>query len=97
FSYEDFNNREFKHRYSDYFLGKDALSFYYRSDEFEDFFKFFEFLDGKHKFTYEKYIDAYESFADHMSSSGRPLPEFMKSADEFLQFLFEQNVIAYLE
>jgi hypothetical protein len=62
FRYEDLFTPAFRRDYGDYVLGeiKDSLSFYYNETEFEDFVKFFEFLDGAHKFDYEKYIHAYK-------------------------------------
>lgn len=61
FKYEEFDNPNFKSQYSDYLLGeiKDHLTFYYGSQEYELFLNFFEFLNGKSRFTYKEYLDAY--------------------------------------
>ena len=57
FNYEDLFTPDFRRSYGDYALGeiKDSLSFYYDVAEFDAFLKFFEYLDGRHKFTYEQY------------------------------------------
>ena len=81
------------------FLGeiKDSLSFYYNEDEFEYFLKFFEFLDGEKKFDYQRYLDAYASFFAYLAKQGVAVPDFMKSEGEFLQFLYDLNVICFFE
>ncbi|WP_220377441.1 P-loop ATPase, Sll1717 family [Paraburkholderia sp. BL6669N2] len=99
FSLDDFNDATFRRDYSDYLLGevKDQLSFYYSSQDYESFLKFFQFLDGRNKFDYEEYLRAYESLTAHNESSGVPRPKFMSSAEEFLQFLYDLNIISYIE
>jgi cold shock CspA family protein len=99
FRYEDLLTSDFKKQYGEYLLGelKDGLSFYYNEAEFELFLKFFEYLNGSRKFTYEEYIEFFNQYADFIVSSGQKKPSFMKSGDDFLQFLYDQNVICYIE
>lgn len=99
FSYDRFDSPEFKRRYSDYLLGeiKDQLTFYYGPDEYEIFLKFFTFLRGKNKFSYDEFLGAYAQFSESVRKSGSDLPKFMKSALAFLQFLYDLNVICYIE
>jgi hypothetical protein len=99
FSYEDFNNPTFRRRYADYLLGelKDQLIFYYSNDEYESFLKFFEFLDGRYKFDHGVYLSAYEKFQKHTSTAASSQPRFMTSPSAFLQFLYDLNVICYIE
>lgn len=99
FSQEDFEDSVFRRNYADYLLGevKDQLSFYYSSKEYEMFLKFFEFLNGKNRFTYDEYLDAYEKHNKFMSDANIKSPRFMGSAEEYLQFLYELNVICYIE
>jgi hypothetical protein len=96
---EDFMSPEFRNAYSSYLLGevRDQLVFYYTDDDFEVFLKFFEFLLGKAKFDYEEYMDAFAGFASHQDRTHGTRPVFAGSADEFLQFLYELNVICYKE
>jgi len=99
FEYKDLFTAEFKRTYGDYLLGeiKDSLSFYYDEEEFELFLKFFEYLDGKQKFTYEKYIEAFERLTLFLEVQQKLKPGFMRTAEEFLQFLYDQNILSYVE
>lgn len=99
FEYKDLMSPEFRRAYGDYLLGeiKDSLSFYYDEGEVEIFFKFFEYLDGAHKFSYDKYLDAFDRFSSFLATQGRERPSFMRTADEFLQFLYDQNILSFIE
>ena len=99
FKYEKFDNAEFKRKYSDYLLGeiKDHLIFYYGGDEYELFLKFFGFLNGKSKFTYVEYMSAFSNFKAAIALKETDLPKFMSTPSAFLQFLYDLNVICYVE
>ncbi len=99
FTQDDFEDSVFRRNYADYLLGevKDQLSFYYSPKEYEMFLKFFEFLDGKNKFSYSDYLDAYKKHFKYMDDANIGVPRFMESAEEYLQFLYELNVICYIE
>jgi hypothetical protein len=92
---DDFRNPQFRRKYSDYLLGeiKDHLSFYYSDKDYEAFLKFFEFLKGKYSFKYSEYLNCYSQFIHFISESGFDTPIFASTADDFLQFLYELNVI----
>lgn len=99
FTYEDFDSPHFQRRYSDYLLGeiKDHLIFYYGSREYESFLKFFEFLKGKNDFTYTAYLEAFVNFKKTIELTSGEMPQFMTTADAFLQFLYDLNVVCYRE
>lgn len=99
FEYKDIASSSFKRVYGDYLLGevKNSLSFYYDEDEFELFLKFFEFLDGKQKFSYEQFSKAFSEHSEFIVAQDKLAPGFMKTADEFLQFLYDQNIICFIE
>jgi hypothetical protein len=99
FAEADFFNAEFVRKYSEYLLGeiKDQLSFYYTSSDYELFLKFFEYLNGKSKFSYEEYISAYQNFVKYLDTNSIKRPKFFETQDIFLQFLYELNVIFYIE
>lgn len=99
FSAEDFEDPHFKRQYSNYLLGevKDHLSFYYGPENYESFLKFFEFLSGRDKFDYPTYISAFTKLSLHVSSVATGVPRFMATANDFLQFLYDLNVICYIE
>jgi hypothetical protein len=99
FLLEDFENPSFQRAYSNYLLGevKDQLSFYYSSRDYEHFLKFFEFFKGRDRFKYDQYCEAYENFKKYMDSVGAELPIFMRTENEFLQFLYDLNLLCYFE
>lgn len=99
FHKKTFDDSVFRRNYADYLLGeaKDQLSFYYSSEDYEMFLKFFEYLNGQNKFTYEEYISAYTAHSKYMTDVGVICPRFMESPEKYLQFLYELNVICYIE
>lgn len=99
FTLDDFENPHFQREYSNYLLGevKDHLSFYYGSDHYEIFLKFFEFLDGKDTFNYKTYVKSFEKLIDYIRTVETERPRFMATANDFLQFLFDLNVICYID
>jgi hypothetical protein len=99
FKQSDFDNGNFQEKYSAYLLGeiKDYLSFYYSDFDYELFLKFFEFLEGRQRFTYNQFITAFTGFNDYVVRNNILPPKFFESADTFLQFIYELNVICYIE
>jgi hypothetical protein len=98
FSEADLSSPKFIRKFSDYFLGeiKDHLSFYYPASDYEYFVKFFQYLDGNSRFTYNEFIKAYSSYYNFFASNKITPPGYCTSPDEFLQFLYEANVIGYV-
>jgi hypothetical protein len=99
FSEADFFHVEFVRKYSEYLLGevKDQLSFYYTSNDYELFLKFFEYLKGRSQFSYEEYMGAYQNFVKYLDTNSIKRPKFVEAPDVFLQFLYELNVIFFIE
>jgi hypothetical protein len=99
FSYADFENPTFMRRYSDYLLGeiKDHLLFYYGSNEYELFLRFFEYLDGNNRFTYAEYLVSFRHLEDATRHMSAAKPDFLQDPGSFLQFLYDLNVICYIE
>lgn len=96
---EDFNNPSFRDAHANYLLGeiRDQLLFYYSRDEFDLFLQFFSHLRGKRKFSYDFFVEVFNDFISECASQGKVLPKFFESANVFLQFLYDQNVICYKE
>ena len=96
---KDFNSAEFRKKYSVYLLGevKDQISFYHSPSEYEAFLKFFEFLQGKYRFEYREFLVAYQALIDYLQATKLAIPEFFESGNSFLQYLFDLNIICYLE
>lgn len=95
----DFYHVEFVREYSEYLLGevKDQLSFYYTTNDYELFLKFFEYLKSRSKFSYDEYMSSYQNFVKYLDTNSIKRPKFFEAPDVFLQFLYELNVIFYIE
>ncbi len=98
-SAQDFNDASFRDAHADYLLGeiRDQLLFYYSQADFEVFLSFFSHLKGKNKFSYSEFVDAHSAFVSECAAQAITIPQFLESADAFLQFLYEINVICYKE
>jgi hypothetical protein len=99
FTEQLFDSHEFQNKYSEYLMGsiKDQLSFYYNNADYNMFLKFFNFLEGKHEFHYDEYTQAYQKFTDFILNNHNEIPEFIETQDTFLQFLFDTNILCYIE
>jgi len=99
FTEEYCNKREISNEYAEYLLGelRDQLVFYYSQEEYENFIQFFHFLKGKTRFDYDEYIQAHKHFLEDLEGRNRSIPNFIETADGFLQFLYELNVICFVE
>jgi cold shock CspA family protein len=99
FTYDQLTSKDFRRAYGNYVLGevKDSLSFYYDENDYQSFLKFFEYLDGNNRFDYHKFLSAYADFIGAMASQEKKTPDFMESPEDFLQFLYDQNVLCFIE
>ena len=99
FSRNKLYSNEFLNNYSQYLMGsvRDQLSFYYTAEEFETFLSFFNFLNGKAEFTYDYYRGAYNKFVDYVLEKRNSIPEFVETDEKFIQFLYDTNVICFIE
>tara|TARA_R110000822_G_scaffold144145_2_gene282770 strand:+ start:408 stop:2033 length:1626 start_codon:yes stop_codon:yes gene_type:complete len=99
FNEDEFFNSEVQSRYSDYLMGeiKDYLTFYYSDNDYELFRKFFEFLEYKNEFRYSFFTNSYNKFIQYLEKNKIEKPKFFETADTFLQFIFELNIICYIE
>jgi hypothetical protein len=99
FTFEDVNAPAFRNKVAEYLLGevKDHLLFYYSNDEYETFLKFFEYLHGKTAFKFEEFRVAYDEMAPYLAARAVARPKFMDTGADFLQFLYDLNVISFVE
>lgn len=99
FRESDFDSAEFRDKYADYLLGevKDYLSFYYTNEDYKVFLKFFEFLNGKMRFRYSEYLEAFYNYKKYLSKNNINIPMFISAPDVFLQTLYNLNIICYVE
>jgi hypothetical protein len=99
FRENNINDKDFLSDFSEYLMGsiKDQLSFYYNEKDYEMFLRFFSFLDGKPNFCYNEYLSVYKKFTDYILNNHDNIPEFVESEDQFIQFLYDTNIICYIE
>lgn len=99
FSSEDFNDPDFLDKLSNYYMDeiKDELQFHYTEEEYRIFLLFFEYLNGNTQFSYARYNAAFNLYHDFLLRNKYPIPDFCESADKFLQFLYDRNIICYIE
>jgi hypothetical protein len=99
FTAEDFDDARFRKQYASYLLGeiKEQLTFYYGESEYETFLKFFEFLQGKARFEYSEFTKAFGRFQEYMREAEIEPPPFLNNGAKFLQFLYDLNIICYIE
>ena len=76
---------------------KDYLSFYYSDADYELFRKFFDFLEGRKEFNYSFFCDSFSEFEDYILKNNILRPKFFETADTFLQFIYDLNIICYIE
>lgn len=99
FSKTTFNAGEFRNLFSEYLMAgiKDQLSFYYNEKDYEAFISFFSFLNGKAEFNYDFYCSAYDAYTDNLCENYEEIPEFTERKEKFLQFLYDTNIVCYIE
>lgn len=99
FEERDFDSPKFRSKHSDYLLGqiKDHLAFYHTGQDYELFLKFFEYLNGRPRFDYNVFIAAYEKLDKYLTVNKFSKPLFFETPDIFLQFLYDLNVVCYVE
>lgn len=98
FSEKDFYTPVFTRKYADYVLGevKDHLSFYYSNEDYELLLKFFEFLNGHSRFTYDEFLKAFGNYQRFIENNVKNQPSFCEAPDIFLQFLYDLNILCYV-
>ena len=99
FKKKDMLHHDFINRYSEYLLGgiKDQLAFYYNEEDYDLFLRFFTFLNKKYSFNYDEYLSAYDQFNKYIIDNQKNTPAFVETPDKFIQFLYDTNIICYIE
>ena len=101
FDYGTFDSDLFQNDYSEYFLSslKDQLSFYYSDADYKLFIKFFDYFSTP-QFSFDEYQKAYEKYVDFILDtikSETEIPHFVEDPKEFLQLLYDSNIITAIE
>ncbi|MHC1753874.1 MAG: hypothetical protein AB9861_00285 [Methanosarcina sp.] len=99
FSSEDFEDPDFLDKLSNYYMDelKDELRFHHTDMEYENFTEFFKYLNGNAQFSYSRHFNAFYLYHDFLVRNNFLIPDFSESADKFLQFLYDHNIICYIE
>lgn len=94
YTQEDFENSLYD--FSNFLLGEvcDEISFYYGQKEKDIFLKIFNDLDCR-RLSYKTYLECFRNFSNSLDEYKTQSPLFMDDANEFLQFLYEHNIIGY--
>jgi hypothetical protein len=99
-----FVRHSLKVKFSDYLVGeiRNALEFFNRSPDYELVYRFFDeslrpHIRKRFEFTYKGFVDSYDHLRDYMHRNNIEAPPILSTADLFLQFLYELNMICFTE
>lgn len=93
------NQPAFTRRFSEYLLGetKNYAAFYMTQVDFQNYLKFFQYLDGKSRFSFEEFSKAYAEFLKWADGEDFKAKAFLRDAEALLQFFYDVNIIGYTE
>lgn len=99
FSHELLRKPAFTREFSDYLLGevRNYASFYMTQEDFGRYIKFFQYLDGKNKFTIAEFQDAFNRFKGWIRGESIKATDYIRDPEALLQFFYDVNVIGYSE
>jgi len=85
--------------FADYMLGevRNYASFYMTPQDFAIYLKFFQYLNGKSRFSWVQFEDAFNNFFKWVSGEEVKCREYLRDSESLLQFFYEVNVIGYRE
>ena len=92
-------NPDFTKEYADYLLGEVAnyAAFYMTKEDFYKYIKFFQYLDGNSRFTYDNFLHAFNKFKNWIRGESVVATEYLRDPEALLQFFYDVNVIGYSE
>ena len=76
---------------------KDQLAFYYTPEDYDLLLTFLSYFKGRAEFDYKVYETKYRQFTEYVLEKAKDLPEFIDTKDMFLQFLYDANILCYIE
>lgn len=100
FQTSDLTNSNFRRQYAEYLLSEilDYFKLYYSDNDFRHFLNFFKHFNGRHTFNYAEFNGAFQSFLDDtIRKRITDVPDIFDDSDSLLQFLFELNIVGYIE
>lgn len=99
FPLDIYSKPQFTRAFSDYLLGetRNYAAFYMTQEDFRSFMKYFQFLDGKNRFSFTEFADAFNRFNEWISGEDIRAREIVQDPESLLQFFYDVNVIGYSE
>ena len=99
FDFDIVGNADFTKAYADYLLGevRNYSAFYMGDTDFCLYIKFFQYLDGKSKFTFNDFENAFSRFKNWIRGETVKATDYLRDPEALLQFFYDINVIGYRE
>ena len=99
FSADILRSSKFTDEYSEYLLGeaKNYANYYITNAEFEEMTSFFQYLNGRTKFNFDDFREAYNKFSESHGKSIVKKFDLASTPLNFLQFWYDVNIIGYIE
>lgn len=96
---DQFNNNDTQNEISNYYIdeARDWCLHKFSPEGFSTVLFFFQFLNGKSKFTYTEYMNSYTDYTQQVSERNMELIDAILSPDDFLQLLYDLNMICYYD
>ena len=98
-TFESFDHNDTQNEISNYYVdeARDWCLHSFSSEAFETVLFFFQFLNGKSRFTYEEFKQAFDEYFLQVSDKNMELFDEILEADKFLQLIFDLNMICYYD
>ena len=96
---DSFNSNATQNEISNYYVdeARDWCLHSITPEGFGTIMFFFQFLNGQSKFTYEEFNSYYQEYLQQVSDKKMELFEAILEPDDFLQLLFDLNMICYYD
>jgi hypothetical protein len=76
---------------------KNYAAFYMTQVDFQNYLKFFQYLNGRSRFSFDEFSAAYAHFLKWSEGENFKAKEFLRDAEALLQFFYDVNIIGYTE
>lgn len=88
---------KFTRDFSDYLLGeaRNYSAFYMTQEDFGKYIKFFQYLNGKNKLSFDDFDLAFTNFKEWANGEKIMAKEYLHDSESLLQFFYDVNIIGY--
>lgn len=99
FPHDILQSPPFTRDFADYLFGeiRNHAAFYMTQTDFANYMKFFQYLDGRSRFTMAEFVAAHERFKNWAAGEEIRARSYLRDAEAWLQFLYDLDVIGYSE